>query len=395
MRAGRGSGLLLALMLGACRSQSAEPVDAGMAVDSAALHCETLLPGDVRDVSLPGFTLQEARPCPTCGPVCTLHSATEPDVRASVTYDCQARYSGADADTLLAPTLKAGGSEVSGLGRAAARRPTVQGMLQVVAWDDDTPCAIIVTWLGGDPERALDVERLALHAATPQSIAGTPATVADLHLPSPPLDTASSDLTGTPVPPADVGTTSSDAGTPPPPASAARPPAPATQAGAAPRPAPVAGPPPAGATAPAPSVGAHPPVGTTPPAADAGTPLAHPLAAPAVAPPGAPIPATAAPGAPASATATPHAQAPAAAAPGAPAHAVHATPPATDAGTPPVHPVASPAPAAATPGAMEPSVHANTPAAPVKPAESTTPAPAPATAPAASPGPLGGDAGTP
>jgi len=34
--------------------------------------------------------------------------------------------------------------------------------LQVVAWDDDTPCGIVVTWLGKDKERAMDLARLTL-----------------------------------------------------------------------------------------------------------------------------------------------------------------------------------------------------------------------------------------
>ena len=45
-------------------------------------------------------------------------------------------------------SLRAGGTEVPALGKAAARREPVPGMLQVSAWDDDTPCGIVVTWLG-------------------------------------------------------------------------------------------------------------------------------------------------------------------------------------------------------------------------------------------------------
>jgi hypothetical protein len=43
-------------------------------------------------------------------------------------------------------------------------------MLQVVAWDDDTPCVLVVTWLGTGPERAVDVMRTALQMANTASL---------------------------------------------------------------------------------------------------------------------------------------------------------------------------------------------------------------------------------
>lgn len=202
MRAGRGAGVVLALALGACRSSSGDAADAGLVVDASTLRCETLLPADVREVVLPGFTLQEERPCPTCGPLCAFRSAAEPEVRVSLAFDCRTHYAGADADTLLAPALKAGGTELAGMGRAAARRSPVPGMLQVMAWDDDTPCALIVTWLGGDTERALDVTRTALRTTTPGSLMGPPSTLTDPRPTTVPSD----------VPPADAP----DAGAPTP-----------------------------------------------------------------------------------------------------------------------------------------------------------------------------------
>ncbi|RKH54343.1 hypothetical protein D7V93_25725 [Corallococcus llansteffanensis] len=126
--------------------------------------CDVLLPADLRDLTLNGFTMKEERGCPTCGPVCMLRSAATPDVSVSVAYDCQPGYAGADVRALLEPMLNAGGEEVSALGRAAARRNPVQGMTQVVAWDDDAPCVVVVTWLGDDPDRAMDVARLAVTA---------------------------------------------------------------------------------------------------------------------------------------------------------------------------------------------------------------------------------------
>ncbi|MCY1035551.1 hypothetical protein OV207_29190 [Corallococcus sp. BB11-1] len=169
MRVGRGA-WLVALALGACSRPGANTgaADAGaiglpgrpspLAIPS----CDVLLPEDLRDLTLNGFTMKEERACPSCGPLCTLRSAAAPDVSLSVTYDCQPGYAGADVRALLAPTLNAGGEEVSALGRAAARRSPVQGMTQVVAWDDDTPCVVVVTLLGDDPDRAMDVARLAL-----------------------------------------------------------------------------------------------------------------------------------------------------------------------------------------------------------------------------------------
>ena len=192
MRGGRGVGLVLCLALGACRARpSAASEDAGVSAAPVAARvgppCEALLPEDVRELALPGASMREERACATCGPLCTLHSATEPDTTVSFAYNCEPRDPGADARELVAPTLKAGGVEVPGLGRAAARRSPVPGMLQVMAWDDDTPCALVVTWLGRSNERAVDLMRTALQAVTPQAL--TPPAATDTGTPpSPPED---------------------------------------------------------------------------------------------------------------------------------------------------------------------------------------------------------------
>ncbi|MCY0998104.1 hypothetical protein OWM54_13295 [Myxococcus sp. MISCRS1] len=176
MRAGGRVALWVTLAMGlACRSRATEAdTDAGVAARVAQVNamlpaCEVLLPSDVRESMLPGFTMKEDRACPTCGPLCTFRSASEKDVTVSVTWDCKPHYSQADTQALLQPTLNLGGEEIPALGKAAARRAPAQGMLQVMAWDDDTPCALIVTWLGGSPEQALDVARLALGATRPDS----------------------------------------------------------------------------------------------------------------------------------------------------------------------------------------------------------------------------------
>lgn len=175
MRAGRGAAVVLALALGACRSRNAGTEDAGTLPPPDALHCEALVSAEVRD-ALSGFRMTEERPCPTCGPMCTFRSAEQKDVTVSISYDCRKRFEGEDVQGLLSPTLRAGGVEVPALGKAAARREPVPGMLQVSAWDDDTPCGIVVTWLGKDKERALDIARLTLSATTPERLvqAGAP-----------------------------------------------------------------------------------------------------------------------------------------------------------------------------------------------------------------------------
>ncbi|PTL83639.1 hypothetical protein [Vitiosangium sp. GDMCC 1.1324] len=174
MRAARSAGAVLALALGACRSGNAGTTDAGVLPPPSALTCEALVAPEVRD-SLPGFTLKEERTCPTCGPLCIFRSAEQKDVTVSISYDCRKRFEGEDVRALLTPALNAGGVEVPALGKAAARREPVPGMLQVSAWDDDTPCGIVVTWLGKDKERALDIARMTLFATTPERLiqAGT------------------------------------------------------------------------------------------------------------------------------------------------------------------------------------------------------------------------------
>ncbi|MFP2960185.1 hypothetical protein ACLEPN_20755 [Myxococcus sp. 1LA] len=170
----------MALALAACRSRPADPpsVDAGPpapVIERAAVpDCEVLLSPDDRELMLPGFTMKQERACLTCGPLCSFRSDAEPDVSVSITWDCSTRYAQSDIHSLMAPTLQAGGVEVPALGRAAVRRAPAQGMSQVLAWDDDTDCALVVTWLGGETERAVEVARSALIATTPAALdAGT------------------------------------------------------------------------------------------------------------------------------------------------------------------------------------------------------------------------------
>lgn len=187
MRAGGRAALVVALTLGACRGRTgdATAVDAGpgagVRAQAGALAlpgCDVLLPSDIRELMLPGFTMREERACPTCGPLCAFRSASEADAAVSVAWDCNPRHAKANVHTLMAPTLRAGGEEVPALGRAAVRRAPAPGMLQVMTWDDDTPCALIVTWLGADTDRALDVARSTLVATTPAVLA-TPPTETD------------------------------------------------------------------------------------------------------------------------------------------------------------------------------------------------------------------------
>lgn len=172
MRAGWAGGWVLVLALGGCRASGpATSVDAGQPPPppppgaATAASCEALLPSDMRELVLPGFTVKEDRACAHCGPQCTFRAAAEPGTTVSLSYSCEPKDSSVEVRELLAPTLNAGGVEVPALGRAAARRSPVPGMLQVVAWDDDTPCVLVVTWLGTGPERAVDVMRTALQMA--------------------------------------------------------------------------------------------------------------------------------------------------------------------------------------------------------------------------------------
>jgi hypothetical protein len=164
--------VVLALTLGACRSRDAGTPDAGVLPPPSALTCEGLVPPELRD-ALPGFSVKEERTCPTCGPLCTFRSAEQKDVTLSIAYDCRKHFEGEDVQALLTATLSAGGTEIPAMGRAAARREPVPGMLQVSTWDDDTPCGIIVTWLGTDKERAIDIARATLFATTPERLAAS------------------------------------------------------------------------------------------------------------------------------------------------------------------------------------------------------------------------------
>lgn len=165
MRAGRAAGVLLALAVGACRSRNEGSGDGGVLPPPQALTCEALVTPEVRD-DLPGFDMKEERTCPVCGPLCVFRSQEQKSDTVSIAYDCRPRFEGEDVQALIGPTLRAGGVEVPATGRAAARREPVPGMVQIAAWDEDTPCGIVVTWLGPGKERALDVTRATLFATT-------------------------------------------------------------------------------------------------------------------------------------------------------------------------------------------------------------------------------------
>lgn len=208
MRAGWAGGWVLVLALGACRASGpSTPVDAGQPPPSpppgaaTAASCEALLPSDMRELVLPGFTVKEDRACAHCGPQCTFRAAAEPGTTVALSYNCEPKDSSVEVRELLAPTLNAGGVEVPALGRAAARRSPVPGMLQVVAWDDDTPCVLVVTWMGTGPERAVDVMRSALRMANSTALEAVRVIASGA---------ASSDAGNAGPPPSDTG----DAGTP-------------------------------------------------------------------------------------------------------------------------------------------------------------------------------------
>jgi hypothetical protein len=168
--AGRIAGVALGVALAAaCRSQ--EPGPPALAVVAEDLRCEVLLPPDVREPVLPGARFSEERRCATCGPVCSLRAASAADTVVSVAYDCRPRVV-TDGLRLLQPSMRAGGEEVAALGRAAVRTSPAPGMLQVAMLDDDTPCHLVVTWLGPGSEKALELARVALQAATPDAVRG-------------------------------------------------------------------------------------------------------------------------------------------------------------------------------------------------------------------------------
>jgi hypothetical protein len=237
------------LTLAGCRSEA--PTAPALVVPAEGLRCELLLPPELRDALLPGAQLTQERPCPTCGPVCSLRVQGPPQALASVAYDCRARV-GTDYLQLLQPTLRAGGEEVPALGRAAARTSPAPGMLQVVSFDDDTPCSLVVTWLGTGAERAVDLARVALQAATHDSVLGI--------APPPPLQFLEDDAGAPPLPTAPAPSPTAPGASSPPAAPAASPSA------APPAPGPAAPPQPAPAAPASPS-----PAGAAPALPDAGT----------------------------------------------------------------------------------------------------------------------------
>ena len=164
----------LALVLLGCRP-GGTGADAGIGV--AGARCEVLVPPEVREAAALGeASLTQEQPCPHCGPLCALAASGDAGpgtIRASVAYECHAGLEpGTSIQQRLEAALEEGGILVPALGRAAAQRSVAPGMMQLVTWDDDTPCALVVTWVGPEPERALELARGALRACTPEALSG-------------------------------------------------------------------------------------------------------------------------------------------------------------------------------------------------------------------------------
>lgn len=145
---------------------SAAPAPAASAPSALPVPCKTLLPDSALLRVAAGFSAEQGKAeCPECGPQCNLVNKGRPFDGAMVTYVCNATLDKAHMDAMIAPlkkTLKKS-EPVKGFGRGGIHGEKDNGTFyEVLAFDDDTSCAVTVDAMRGNKKSTLDIAQVAL-----------------------------------------------------------------------------------------------------------------------------------------------------------------------------------------------------------------------------------------
>lgn len=153
-------------------STAAAPTAAPRPVASASLgerlSCAKLFPDAALLPVAASFKVhQGTSPCPECGPQCNFVAGANPLDGASVVYTCNVKLDKARMDALTGP-LKAElrkAKPVEGIGRGGIQGEKDNGTFyEVLVFDDDTDCSVVVDWMRGTPKNTLALARLAISA---------------------------------------------------------------------------------------------------------------------------------------------------------------------------------------------------------------------------------------
>lgn len=130
-------------------------------------RCENVLPGEVRQRFFTGWKAEEKQDCPDCAPVCSFTHAKSRS-QATVAYVCGGRQN-TEAEMRQA-RAEDEGTELPGVGRYAYRSID-EGWASVDAWDDDSPCVLVVQWKGKDQQhQVVELARAVVTATTRERV---------------------------------------------------------------------------------------------------------------------------------------------------------------------------------------------------------------------------------
>jgi hypothetical protein len=150
------------------------PVEAPALESNESLDCAKLVPQDVRDALLAGWQVDEgggqSPRVPNSPKLCDFIKGS-PQNLLKVAFDCRHALSDGALRSLREALVERGGQEVSGLGRGAVERADERNTIsQVTAWDDDTPCYVLVTWRGEGRDQAVELARRLVASTIPASL---------------------------------------------------------------------------------------------------------------------------------------------------------------------------------------------------------------------------------
>jgi hypothetical protein len=138
------------------------------------LDCAALVPQALRDAMLAGWQVDEnggqGPRVPNAPRFCNFIKGS-PQNLLKVAFDCRHALSDDAIRPMREALLAGGGRELPGIGRGAVERAdTPNELTQVTAWDDDTPCSILVTWRGEGHEQAVELVRQLVASTLPASL---------------------------------------------------------------------------------------------------------------------------------------------------------------------------------------------------------------------------------
>lgn len=178
------SGLLaVTVALCACRQDEAPPnapIPPGplptpperVLVSNSQLSCELLVPPGTREAFLKDWA-EEPPPAvadiPNAPRRCHFVKGT-PANQVKLAFDCRRRVTDTELARMKRVLLTEQAIEVPALGRGAVKLTPRPGLVQLTTWDADSPCYVLLTWMGEGNELISDLARALLDGLETQKV---------------------------------------------------------------------------------------------------------------------------------------------------------------------------------------------------------------------------------